>query len=400
MVEVVGNEAARHRHAFDLRHVLGREAVRVVAEAGRVHAAELHRAVAGAAVVGHVEAVGLAASGLADQHHLHVDAAQRVDDGLARGTGARPGEDEHARQIQVRKQLPARLLEPAGRGGKEVVRLQAGAGHRIDLGVLAVELQLAEDLAKGRDASDHVAGLRGDGQIAAAVVAQIEHEVRHLGVVQFAHCVDQPALGRRDVRVELEVADRAAVRLQHAHALHRRGGYRGRRHGHRARVGGPQIAHGEPVRLARRARKQACVEGGGMPVLDAHAVHFQNRGAALQVGLRRRRVRLRVGDAHKAGGSGRKNRESRPIAGGDAGAHPGAASRSVFGEVEAVLVGAGGRSGQGPQAPEVVRRRAAGRLDVQYLVVPEVGVVAPGAQPVVLVLHRALHVGKRPALGV
>src|SRR5438067_5043542 len=98
-------EVVRHLAAGEARDRSrwGRsETVGVVSEPLRVHALELDGEVRSAAVVLGVEAVRLAASGRADLDHLHADAVQRIEDGLARGAGPGSGEDEEARQVQRR----------------------------------------------------------------------------------------------------------------------------------------------------------------------------------------------------------------------------------------------------------------------------------------------------------
>src|SRR5690606_40587186 len=66
------------------RSVLRRESVRIFGETLLVHGLELDREIRRAAVVGRIEAVGFAAGRAADLNDLDVDAAQRVDDRLAR----------------------------------------------------------------------------------------------------------------------------------------------------------------------------------------------------------------------------------------------------------------------------------------------------------------------------
>src|SRR6185503_17794446 len=96
--EVVGNGAASEFDAGPTALINRRKAVRILAIAHRVDTLELDREVGRAAVFLRIEAVRLAASGRADERHHYADAAQAVDDRLARRARIRPGDDEHAIQ--------------------------------------------------------------------------------------------------------------------------------------------------------------------------------------------------------------------------------------------------------------------------------------------------------------
>jgi hypothetical protein len=159
-------------------HAQGRgEAVGVVAEAEEVHALELDREVGGAAVVLRIEAVGLAAGGAADQVHRDARAAQAVDDRLARRAGVAAGEHEHAARTEVGQALAARAAAEALR---HVEERGSCAPNGLVERVAVVVVQPLEELAAGLPGpGDHVGQLGSDVEVAAAVVADVEHQVGH-----------------------------------------------------------------------------------------------------------------------------------------------------------------------------------------------------------------------------
>ena len=114
---------------------------------------------------------------------------------------------EHASQVQGRQRL-------SGGDGKSLrrrmkaERRDARLGHRIDGGMLAVELIQFEGLPRrGGRARDHVGDFAGDVEIAAAVVADVENEIMHPGALQLTERSHEFALGGRDVVVEEHVSD-------------------------------------------------------------------------------------------------------------------------------------------------------------------------------------------------
>ena len=212
-------------------------------------------------------------------------------------------------------------------------------------------------------AGDHVGDLAGDRQQAAAVVAQVENEIRDVLNGQLRERVDELLLGRREVIVELYVADVAGWRADRADVLHRVDRHvRGRqRHGSlRARL---RIAQHERVILARLIRIEPGNEridrGLRVGVDDVDAIDEQHFLAALQVGCgrRRRRVRMRIGHddppRRRAGNDGPHGAVTRFRAR----LHEREPVRRPVGEVEAIFGAAGRRRRVRLQKIEVLRRR-------------------------------------------
>src|SRR6185436_6017087 len=95
-----------------------RESIRIIAKTLVVHALKLDGKISGPAVVLGQESVGLPARGGADQIHLDVDAAQRIDDGFAGRTGACAGQYENSPKPQIWQRLVRRAGETLAHGMK------------------------------------------------------------------------------------------------------------------------------------------------------------------------------------------------------------------------------------------------------------------------------------------
>ena len=173
----------------------GRQPVEVVALAVGVDHRERHRRQHLVAERQHVLADRLAVGAIADHHHRH-ERPQAVDDQLARRRRRLRGDDDHASQAE-------RLL-----GGGEAQRLVAAP-------VAIVVAVLGEHLVLGRGAADQAGQVHRDVHQAAAVVAQIEDQLGHPRLAQRRERLVERRHARPDEVAEEEVADLAAVHLEH-----------------------------------------------------------------------------------------------------------------------------------------------------------------------------------------
>ena len=184
---------------------------------------------------------------------MHIHAAQAVDDGFAGRAGIARCQQGHPRQPQ-RGQW--RALGEGIRAGKALALRMEWHG-RLRPG-LVIEKHLLEGLAGGDlRAGNHVSEFAGDIQIAAAVVAHVEHQVADAGRLEAAHGLDQLALGDIIVGVEGQIAHLARGRVDDALVLHGAGadldGLQGGAQRH------PTTAESQRVR-ALRCREQAGVD--------------------------------------------------------------------------------------------------------------------------------------------
>ena len=301
--EIVRNGTSSNTDARRSRRILRREAVGVVAEVRGIDAAEFDREVGGAAIVLRIEAVGLATGGGADLDHLHVDAAQAVDDRLAGRAGVRTGQHEHARQIQCGQgDAGGRGHGEALGGGMKGYRRDRHVPHRIGGRVLAVELRELKGLARGwTRPGDHVGRLAGDVEVAASVVTDVEHQVSDSCVLQGRERRHQGILCRGRVIVEEHVANGAAIARDRAHALHRMRGDVGRNQRHGA-LRTARVHDQEGVGLihtnGEKTRIQDIDTRLGVVVDRIDPVHRQHFRAAQQIGRCARSLRARLGVGH------------------------------------------------------------------------------------------------------
>ena len=179
----------------------------------------------------------------------------------------------------------------------------ASSGHRVDRGILAVELIQLERLSgrRGRP-RDHVGDLAGDVQVASAVIADVEDQIVHPGAFQLGERSDEFALCGREMVVEQHVSNQIpGRRRERLDVLYRSfGDVRGhQRHG--ARLRRAQVLDRERVALSDGLRAQARVQGvDACLIVGIHQVDTidgENLRAARQArrGERSRRARLGVG---------------------------------------------------------------------------------------------------------
>ena len=193
--------------------------------------------------------------------------------------------------------------------------------------------------------------------------------------------------------VEKKVADPLARSgLYDLHVLDRTAGHLGRRHAHRAGRGRPEVEDPEPVLLADGGRIQPGAYGGRGAVYDIRAVHFQYPRSPRETGRRGGRTGLDVSHRHFARGRAFYNREPNAVSGGNARFRRFPVLPRGLREMVVVLPRAGGCRPLGFHKVKVLPRGmfVVGGVHVLYLVVPQVGFVTPGSQPVSFVGGTAL----------
>ena len=98
-------------------------------------------------------------------------------------------------------------------GGAKCRRLQGLARNGVGVGIFAVKFQRAKGLTSNAGTRDHVGQLVGDIQIAATVVAQVQHQVGDVLIFQGSHRVDQPLLCRQNMPVEQKITHLPRIRV-------------------------------------------------------------------------------------------------------------------------------------------------------------------------------------------
>jgi len=200
------------------------------------------------------------------------------------------------------------------------------------------------------------------------------------------------------VVVEQHVADGARASPDGLDALNGGRGHVGRHHGHGARSGRSRVEDREGVAGSGSGWEQARIEDGDAgAVVGVHQVHTvdgQHRGTAPQVGRcgGGRRVRIGVGHQRLAGRPRRDQGPLRPVSCGDTRLRQRNPLWRRIGEVEFVLGVARRSGGRGLEQVEVIRGGVGGRIEIGRLAVPEVQLLRPRAEPVVLGSRGALHV--------
>ena len=232
-------------------------------------------------------------------------------------------------------------------------------------------------------------------ETSAGVVAKVDDEVVDpLAFPQAAYGAYELTFGGEYVIVEKKVADPLARSgLYDLHVLDRTAGHLGRRHAHRAGRGRPEVEDPELVSLADGGRKQPGVYGGRVgAVYDIRTVHFQYPRSPRETGRRGGRTGLDVSHRHFARAIAFYNHEPNAVSGGNARFRRFPVLPRVPREMVVVLPRAGGCRPLGLHKVKVPRRGmfVVGGVHVLYLVVPQVGFVTPGSQPVSFVGGTAL----------
>ena len=144
--------------------------------------------------------------------------------------------------------------------------------------------------------------------------------------------------------------------------------------------------------VREQARIQRIDHGLSIAVDGVLAIHLNNLVAAEQDAFGGRRV-LDVGHHDIARRRGREDFEKGAVAGHFLALRQRLPLVRVVGEVKLVLGLTRGRGGVGLQQVEIGGRGVGRRIRVRDFAEPEVGVVRPRAQPVVLIRARSRHVG-------
>ena len=291
-----------------------------------------------------------------------------------------PRQNEHAVKAETRERF-------FGRGGREK--------RYHDVGQLVVVRELGERLPVGRSRTRyHEREPARYEETSAGVVAKVDDEVvDSRAFPQAVYGAHELTFGGFYVVVEKKVADPLARSgLYDLHVLDRTAGHLGRSHAHRARLGRPEVEDPEPVFLADGGRIQPGVYGGRGAVYDIRAVHFQYPRSPRETGRRGGRTGLDPGHRHFARGRGFYNREPNAVSGGNARFRKPPVLPRGPRVMKVVLLRAGGCRLRGFHKVEVLRRGifVVGGVLVVYLVVPQVGFVTPGSQPVFFMRGTAL----------
>ncbi|MNS98478.1 hypothetical protein D3C72_1328460 [compost metagenome] len=257
---------------------------------------------------------------------------------------------------------------------------------------LVIGQHLLEGLAGGDlRTGNHVSELAGDIEVAAAVVAHVEHQVADAGRLEAAHGLGQLALGHVVVGVEGQIAHLARGRVDDALVLH---GTRADIHRLQARGDGRAIA-AEPQRVrALRRRKQARVDDthagsvGGIDEIDA--IDGLQRIAAPQARQCRRRAWLDDRDHGLARRRGARQRQQHAVAQFDAIERGFPFGRRIR-EMELVLRLAGRRRGRCLEHIEIRLRRGKALRQVggRHFAVPQIRFIDPAAHPCLLIEQSA-----------
>ena len=125
---------------------------------------------------------------------------------------------------------------------------------------------------------------------------------------------------------------------------------------------------------------------------DVGTIYRQDLGGAREVGRGRGRAWFRKGHADVARRRALDDGPARAVAHVHAGLRKRLPLRGRISEVELVLRRAGGRDSGTLQQQEILRRRVGGGIGIGHLAIPQVKLVRPRAQPVVLIDAGAGHV--------